>query len=95
MSGSKVVDIANYSTLVVETGDITAPQGAYMGIASESGLPDQVYSKMTSKVSIGSNRKYTLDISSITSSAYIALCCYNNGAGRIDMAMRAKRIYLQ
>ena len=96
MSGSKVVDIANYSTLVVETGDITAPQGAYMGIASEpAGWPDQVYSKMTSKVSIGSNRKYTLDISSITSSAYIALCCYNNGAGRIDTVMRVKSIYLQ
>lgn len=96
MSGSKVADIANYSTLVVETGDITAPQGAYLGIASEpAGSPDQVYSKMTSKVSIGSNGKYTLDISSITSSAYIALCCYNNGADRIHMAMRAKRVYLQ
>lgn len=96
MSGSKVADIANYSTLVVETGDITAPQGAYMGIASDpAGSPDQVYSKMTSKVSIGSNGKYTLDISSITSSAYIALCCYNNGADNIDMAIRAKRISMQ
>ena len=96
MSGSKVADIANYSTLVVETGDITAPQGAYLGIASEpAAAPKYVYSKITSKVSVDANGKYTLDISSITSSAYIALCCYNNGAGRIDMAMRAKRIYLQ
>lgn len=96
MSTNQVSDIANYSTLVVETGDITAPQGAYMGIASDPAVwPDQVYSKMTLKVSIDANGKYTLDISSITSSAYIGLCCYNNGAGGIDMVMRAKRIYLQ
>lgn len=96
MSGSKVADIANYSTLVVETGDITAPQGAYLGIASEpAAAPKHVYSKMTSKVSVDANGKYTLDISSITSSAYIALCCYNNGAGGINVVMRAKRIYLQ
>ena len=96
MSGSKVTDIANYSTLVVETGNITAPQGAYMGIAEDNNTAvNSVYDLMTSKVSIDSNGIYSLDISSITSSAYIALCCYNNGAGRIDMVMRAKRIYLQ
>lgn len=96
MSGSKVADIANHSTLVVETGDITAPLGAYMGIASNTAsAPKHVYSAMTAKVSISSNGIYNLDISSITSSAYIALCCYNDGAGHIGMVMRAKRIYLQ
>ena len=96
LSGSKVADIANYSTLIIETADITAPQGAYMGISlNTTTVPKQVYGIMTSKVSIGSNGSYNLDISRITSPYYIALCCYNDGASRYTWTMRVKRIYLQ
>lgn len=95
MSGNKIADIANYSSLVVETGDITAPLGAYMGIASNTAsAPKYVYSAMTSKVSIGSNGVYNLDISSISSSSYIALCCYNDGSSTRSFTMRVKRIVL-
>ena len=96
MSGNKVADIANYSSLVVETGDITAPKGAYMGIASNTAASAKyVYSSMTSKVSIDSNGAYSLDISGISASNYIALCCYNDGASTRSFTMRVKRIYLQ
>ena len=93
VSAKAVAEFANYSKLVITTGTIVAPQGAYMGTTSRADVGD-VYPAMTSKVSIGSNGTYTLDISGINS-AHIAFCCYGDGSVRRNFQMRVTRIYLE